>query len=220
MAEPVWGTSQDVEFDPDSIKSTDITPTLATGMFVRLLEAHFADPNNIRNQQIKSYLWADNDTDAAAITTKIKIAPGYKYDVRALEMSPAIYVRRDAVMSTKFSMGGKALTHLEANGNYRGETYLRVISGSHSLHCVAKGAFNSESIAEEVFYRMMEYTPSIKEDLKFGEFEVKSFSPCKKMEDDKDYFVTQVDLVWQIIHVWELLPISPILKSVRITSNV
>jgi hypothetical protein len=219
MDEPVWTNSQEVEFDPSSIKSTDITPTIATGIFVRLLEAHFSDQNNIRNQQIKDYLWADNETNQD-ITTKIKIVPGYKYDPRALEMSPAIYVRRDAVMSNKFSIGGKALTHLEPNGNYRGDMYLRALSGTHSIHCVAKGAFNSESLAEEVFYRMMEYTPSIKQDLMFGEFEVKSLSPVKKMEDDKDYFVTQVDLIWQVIHVWELLPIAPILKSVRFTATV
>ncbi len=218
--EPAWGAGQRVDRQPSSLSSTGITPVIATGVFVRLLEAHFADPANIRNSQLRAFLWADSDTDIDPLTTRINILPGYKYDTRLLEQSPSVFVKRDECMAAKFNLAGKATTHLEQNGNYRGENHLRVIRGAHSILCCAKGALNSETIAEEVFYRMLEYSPVIQDDLKFGDFEVKSMAPAVKMEDDKDYFVTQVTLVWQIVHSWVLQPIAPILKKVSSSVNI
>ena len=114
-------------------------------------------------------------------------------------------------------MGGKALTHLEENGTYRGEHYLRMVSGSHIIMAIAEGSTAADKLAEAVFYYLMEYTPAIKLDLKLTDVEVTGISTADRFkESGEKQFVVRIGLAWSHLHQWELLPISPVLKKVRI----
>jgi hypothetical protein len=146
--------------------------------------------------------------------------PAYKYETRLIDQSPSIFVKRESVTANRISIQGKALTHRAKNGNYEGETYVRLLSGAHSILCYAKGGLNSEVLAEEVFFRLLEYTACIEDDLMFSDLDVAELSPPTKVQEDKDYFVTRVGLTWKQIYTWKLKPISPILKKVNVSAGL
>lgn len=218
--EPVWGTPQNTWVDDSALASLPLKGSLITGMLLRLLESHFNDANNIKDDKLKAYLWADSDPSSTPLNTKIFIGLSEEYDAKNIEKRPALLVKRNEIGSQKVSLAGKAITHLETNGTYRGEHYLRMVSGTHLIICVADGSTAVDRMAEEVFYRLLEYGPSIKEDLKFSEFEPLGYGPAEefKVSGEKNYMV-RISVKWATIHSWELLPISPILKKVRNVSS-
>jgi hypothetical protein len=140
-----------------------------------------------------------------------------EYHARDLENRPGILIKRNEVSFKKFSIRGQALTHLEPDGAYRGEDHIRLVSGSHIIMCVAEGENATDRLAEEVAYRLMHYISCIKEDLKFTEIEVSGISTSERFrESGAKNFVARVGIPWTVTENWTLVPISPILKKVRI----
>ena len=218
IPEPVWpSTGQQVEYDPSSIASTNMRFTYMTGVLLRLMEAKFSDADNIVNSSLKSFVWAeDGDAEGGPVTSKILIQPSYKYDVKAIQMRPAIYVgRAGGNLQDLNIIGNKALTHLEKNGNYEGESYLKMVAGVHQLMCCSMESMAADQLAEEVFYHMGEYGPAIRKDFMLSYFSVKQLSPVAEIKKDhKEGYVSAVSVEWSVAHAWKLKPIAPILKSV------
>jgi len=223
MPEPTWDSPEDVQkvmADPSSLCNMRFKPSIVTGILLRLLQAHYYDSGNIVDEKLKAALWIEDPTNKALIESKINIKPGRTYDPRTIQQRPAILVFRNEISTQRFPLESKTLSHLEANGNYRGENHHVPIIGSHTLRCLAKGAFATDRLSEETFYRMLEYFPAIKRDFPFSEFDVKSIGEPQLIEESGQHYGVDIIIGWVNVHNWTLVPIAPILKKVRMETQV
>jgi hypothetical protein len=58
--EPTWCEPQEALSDCSSLVYTGPTPFIMTGIFVRLLQYHFSDPDNIMHPALKGYTWTNS----------------------------------------------------------------------------------------------------------------------------------------------------------------
>jgi len=219
LPEPTWTTTQPIELDPSSICSTGVRPSYMTGYLLRLLEAHFANADNIVDANLKSYIWAAKG--AASIDSKILIEPSDRYEATALQQRPGIYIKRAGVQSQRIMILDKAITHLSRNGNYAGENHVLALVGSHDLMCCARGpdGMAAERLAEEVFYMLLEYGPVIKKDLQANVIQTPMLAAAQKVEEEGQNYAVGIKFQWAFIHAWTLKAIAPILRDVRVTSR-
>ncbi len=218
LPEPVWGPQgQVVELDPSSILSTNMRFTYMTGVLMRLMEAKFSDANNIVNPMLKGFLWQPMPENVdGPITSKILVEPAYKYDIRAIQERPGIYVSRGGGGAQDIAIKSKAITHLDQDGLYKGESYLKMIAGTSKIQCVSLEPAAADQLAEEIFYHLLEYGPAIKKDFFLSYFGVKQLTPLQEIDKEhKEGYVSAVLVEWQAAHGWRLKPVMPILRDVR-----
>lgn len=217
LPEPDWGTDpQPIEFDPSSLCSTGMRPSYMTGVLLRLLEAHFADPDNIVDAALKGLIWAAHGDNS--VTTRILIEPYHRYEAKNIQQRPAIYVRRGPFQAQSFAIRDRSLTHLRRRtGNLEGSDFYKMMTGQHQIICVAKGPGDmaAERISEEVFYTLLEYAPAIKQDMKLGRFNTTTLSPTSLVDEDQQNYAAGISCTWITAHSWTLKTIAPILRDVR-----
>ena len=225
LNEPPW--EQDIAAVQKAYKAGSalcnirVTPSIVTGILLRIIQSHFYDPENIRDKKLKQLVWHDDNPSQDTIQSQLLIGPLYQYDKRQLQERPAVLVFRQQATTSKFPMESKTLTSLSDNGNFDGEKYVMPVTCTHIVRCCAKTAFAAERIGEEVFYRLLEYTPSIKEDFPFSKFDVVALTaPSEIVEDANENFMVDVAIQWATIHGWTLMPIAPILKKVRTGNSI
>ena len=225
LNEPDW--EQDIKAVQKAYKEGSalcnirVTPTIVTGIILRLLQAHFKDPENIRDAKLKQLVWAADDPAGDSIESQVLIGPLYKYDKRQIQARPAILVFRQQATTSKFPMESKTLTSLDEAGDFDGEKYVMPVSCTHIIRCCGKSAFAAERIGEEVFYRLLEYTPAIKDDFPFSKFDIMALTPPAAITDDaNENFMVDIAVQWTTIHGWTLTPIAPILKKVRTGNSI
>jgi hypothetical protein len=218
FSEPVWGSPQPAQQDISSLCLLDIRPSVVTGYLVRILEAHFARPENIRDAVLRDSLWTPESENVDRLTTKLQIAHSPDYNAKALGQSPALYVSRGAMaISDLSSLTGGALTlGFSKKREFDGESHVKLLSGQHMVACACQGCFPSERLAEEVLYFLMEASPFIIKDLKVAEMRVDSLAPPKKVDGGLDLWTTSVVLSWNYAYAWTMKSTSPVLKSIGI----
>jgi hypothetical protein len=220
MTEPIWTDPQPTFKEPSSLKSSGLTPSIVTGTLLRLIQYHFSDPENIHDDKLKDYVWVDDRLSGNTIESPITIRYGYHVDARAIQQRPSILIRRGPMSHQKLPLRGKAINHMEKNGNYRGEDYLAPLNAHHLITCVAKGAFAADRLAEEVFFRLLEFAPSIRKDLCINEFEVMRMASPQRIDEDNENYRVDIQCDWTYVHSWTLVPIAPILKKVQVRDTV
>lgn len=221
LPEPTWtAPPMPTWTDASALCSTGIRPTIVTGIILRLLQYHFSNPKNIQDPVLQNSLFEIDPKTGTIIGSRIRVKAMYEMDVRNLEQKPAILVRRGPADATKFPLMSKSITHLEANGNYRGEDYYVPIQATHLITCLAEGGMAADRLGEEVFYRMLEFTPAIKNDIKIGDFYVTRMDSPKPLDDSGSTFYVNIQINWNFVHSWTLVPIAPILKKIRIVDDI
>lgn len=218
LPEPTWGDSEDAQKaykESSALCNMRFTPSVVTGVFLRVLQAHFSAPDNIRDQKLKALLWKADPPSGDAIDSEILVAPLYMYDLRTLEMEPAVLVGHGELKATKFPMQSSYTLGLNSDGNLEGSQYSVPITGGTVISCVAGTAFAADRLAEEIFYFLLENAPVLLKDFPFSDLDVTSMSaPALVDRDSGERFKVDVGVVWRHIHGWTLKPIAPILKKI------
>ena len=220
VPEPIW------ELDPDKVQKTydccsavcnnRLTPTVVTGILLRLLQAHFSSADYIMDDKLAPLVWTDDDFLDGTGSSPIHIGPLYGYDAAHLQTRPALLVFRQQLGAQKLPMGSKTVTSLDANGNYSGEKMVVPLTCTHGIRCTAKTSFAAERLGEEVFYFMLELSYAIKQDFPFSTFDAKGLTPPRMLqEESNENFYADVIVDWKHMYGWTLAPIAPILKKVR-----
>ena len=158
--------------------------------------------------KLKPYIWTDDIT-----TSKMVILPSYKFEPRTVSNRPSILVARGPLQIQEFALDNRAIPHVEPTGNFKGVDRYVNLQGQHEIHCIGSAAMESDRIAEEVFFRMLEYYPSIRDDLNFSDFKVTLLGGLSKLEEYDEQYVTSIKVAWQYVHGWTLTAIAPVLKK-------
>ena len=215
LPEPEWALVGQNTWKPISgLDSIGLRPSIITGIFTRLVEMHYSAAVNIRDPVLKDYIWKEKG--AQTLDSRILIQPYHMFRPEAAEQRPAVYVRRGQVFNTRLAIGDKAGTHLsQPGGVYLGELYARLVNGIHEIHCMAVGDMAADRLAEETYWRFMEYIPAIRDEFHFSDLQADSLLPCLKVPGGKDSYDAAFSVKWSFGCAWRLKPIAPVLKGVR-----
>ena len=234
------GAGADVSGNPDgcSAFSSRVTPYMITGAFVRLIQYHFSDPNNIENEYLKNYIWkcgtggcnvnvvsgteigstgevvSDNaDLDGS----RILITVSYDQSEKAVQQRPAIFIKREVVETQKISLRDKSIDGLNNKGIFNGSKHQLNITGSHSFIAVGGSGSEAELLAEDIMFRMIHYKPLLLEELKLGMIHIASMSDVRELgEESSKAFYVVVSVRWAYVYRWQLIPEAPLIKRLSL----
>jgi len=244
--EPTWCTPQDTTEGCSSLVATGPSPNVLTGVFVRLAQYHFSDPNNIQNENLKGYIWTNSpdgcissggsDGDSSSGTgsgsgssgpdpcpeedtfqegSRILVGVSYQNDSINVQQRPAVYIKRETYSASRISFENKAQAGLNQDGVHEGSSYQVMLTGKHSLIAVGQTGAEADALGEEIFFRMLQYMPIIKEDMVLGHFLPERVSEIRELgEEAKKVFYSVVTLNWGYVYRWRIMAESPILKRI------
>ena len=245
--EPNWcSPSQPAAADCSSLVYTGPTPIILTGVFTRLMQYHFSDPNNISNSLLKGYVWTSNPdgcivngedesdpsgsssssnpsgcpTEATIITegSRILIQPDYVRNNLTVQQRPAILITREPVRTSPISMRNASLPTIDSAAKiYKGQAHQVYIEGSHTFLCYGLSGTEAELIASEVYYRMLNYMPVIREDFRLGKFFVDGIGKMQTIDDESSQvFRVPVSVSWAYTYRWRVIPETPTIKRLAL----
>jgi len=213
--------------DPSSLCVTGHRPYILTGVFVWLCITHFSSEHNIVDGDLRAHQWRPEDMDAGVVNG-IQIQALTKWNPAQIQYRPAIYVKRNGIKPVRLSIGDKlhgtggrvASPGIRANAYYSmldgGAQFETLLAGSHTLFCIAETGLAAEKLGAEVFYRCLEFSERIRDDLGFYRFRPMELGPVQKLEEDKEHWVAPVVLSHVTNHAWVLRLEAPVLKGVSI----
>jgi len=200
--EPSWGTSQEGVEPTSYFYKKDINAFELTGVIVRLLQYHFADPDNIDNDLLKGYIWDEDDT-----VSKLIIGPEYLRNDKTNLKKPSIFIKRKDVQATAL---GELRRHVvKSNGTQLNQpNYWRHLTGKFILSCEGSTGGEAEAIGQEVFDRIMFFSPTIEQDFRLDSFNVSGQGEVQYRKEHS-LFIAPVVLTWQKIPSWSILSQEP-----------
>jgi hypothetical protein len=215
--EPTWGeVPQEAIMACSSVESTGPTPFLMTGIVTRLLEYHFSSPLNVINPKLRTLAAKD---PSQMDTMKIYVGPAYGEDPQAIQATPALFVKREAVRFDQVSQKNIAVPSIEnLKGPNKGITHKMYITGSHSIICKGKTGAEAEALADEVYLRMLNYMSVIRDDFRLGKFMPEGISDVKEKASNESTmtFFAVVRISWAYTYSWLLRLEAPIVKRTQL----
>lgn len=214
LPEPTWNTrGQPVEQEPSALLATGMRPSIVTGVLLQLLRSHFFDVSNIKNTALQVYYWTNDIT-----TTRMTIEPSYKYDSKVVENNPSVFVTAGEMQIREFALNNQAIHHVDANGLFKGIKHAVLLNGNHDIHCIGQTPLEAQLLSEEVFFRLLEFYPAIKQDLNFSEFKPRALTGINKVQNqaggDGVHYSCTIRVDWIYTYSWTINAITPILKKV------
>jgi hypothetical protein len=200
--EPNW-TELSAETYPGrsafDINST--SPMQITGFIVNLLQYHFSSTKNIENSTLETLLWnSDNEQ------SEIFIGRSDKRDTKVSSQLPGIFVERLNCENPAKGLS-RSLININKDGSLQQDCadYCKTLKGSHAVLCECEKGASSEALAEEVWRRMMYFSPAIQQDFVMSYFDTSAIGKTEQKRDrNTDSFITTVQLVWVKDYKWTL----------------
>lgn len=219
FAEPTWAaTGQPTDMQAGST-AFQRDPFMLTGLFMQFARAHYYVANNIRNDNLKGYLWNEDTT-----LSKILIEPSYAINLKNVQQRPAILVKRAGYAFRPMGMGGGKHTYtIEAEGRLKGYVtggkYTSVVSGTHELLCIGMTGSEADLLAVETGLHFLEYQDVLKMEGALGKFIVDTTSPLQKMDENQENWLSIIKLDWAYTHNWTLSQDAPVFKKLSLDST-
>jgi hypothetical protein len=221
LPEPTWGTPTNSYGDPSSLCIIKPTPHVITGLILQLIRSQFSDPENIIEPKIRGYIWVDDDTEGHTIESKIDIIPQNQFNAENVQQRPSVVVARGPVHNKEFVISNGPSSGMDSfSGNYEGDVKHTLIEGTHNIECCGNQSLEADLVAEEIFFRMMEYKSVIKQDLNFSEFDVKVLNGLEEVDENHQHWKAVVVISWKFIYSWQVKPVAPVLKQIGQIFNI
>lgn len=220
-------TPQSVDATPSALCSAGHTPLIITGSILWVLRRHFALASNIKEPQIKQYIWHSETTQS-----KIMIEPATswtKQAIQTMQRRPAVLVRREPWQVHKMGFGDQyqgeynavdSGTSLVNNVLDVGTRYETLLQGSHTVLCLGGVGSEVEALASEVFFELLEFQQVIREDLHLNKFETQQMGRVTKVEESQEHWVVPITVQYVANHAWTITEEGRPLKTAVIQVGV
>lgn len=188
-----------------------VTPRIITGLLMRILSNHFADPRLIMDPDLKKYVWSSDPA-----TSKLRIVPNTRFDPATAGMLPALIVKRGALQSGRKIIGDR-MGPADQNARETGTVdYVRLVSGSHRIFCIAETDGEAENVAHEVFHALTFLGPAIVALPYFMDLQVVGLGELGALDGLGNQIGVPVDLTYAYEDAWSIQPLAPRLKTLNI----
>ena len=193
----------------NNLKALGITPHIVTGFLRDWLTNRFSDPDNIVNDKSRGLLWR------ATQPTNILIESITRWKPETTETRPAIIIKRGNWTSSRLVLNDSAGTDNFFLGS---TTYGRLMTGSHTLFCIANTGAQAEVLAGEVFKDLNIYGLVIANVLNLIKFEAVELGQIFQVEEGKENYAAPIVVQYTRQEVWTLAQQGPILKRINLSS--
>ena len=221
-----------VGLDPiSSLCTTGHPANILTGILVRLLREHFANPANLEYngtiefqsdqgevplKQLQSYIWNSDNAQ-----TRIQIQSVWDYNAEDIQRRPALYVKRNTLQTQKLAIGDGWTFGAQRDKNgkllqVRGDYKCIQVLGSHTVFCVGTTGAEAELLGMEVMNQFIMFAPLIQTDMKFKRFMVMECGEVALLDEFDQHFVVPVVVSYAFDMAWRIQKIAPWLKTLSI----
>lgn len=194
-------------FEEVSLLCNDIglSPEIVEGIIVQLLRQHFSDPANFIYTELSKYIWT-----ADPQTRRLEIVEVNQWSEVGADKLPGIVYADLGSQNTRLAIGDSFYVD-----TLRGtESFARGVSGSHRLMCIADDNYVAGKLADEVQRWLMEFSPKIRDQLLFHDFQVTDRAQAQPFAQLGNRIGVALVVRYQYVLAWELAPAGPPLKSV------
>lgn len=220
---PVQGPTL-VDLDQfSSLCSTGHTPQILTGIFLRVLQNHFANPDYIEQLALRDNVLQlkPEDTLEGIPETGILIEPIYKWNPVDFGKRPAVYIKRNSLQTQRIGINDGLTVGLskDEDGNFNtfeGEYHVIGVLGSHTLFCIGRTGAETEVLAYEVFRELQQFAPIIRQDVFLKKLGVTQVTELSKLEEHDQHFVVGVVVGWAYFEKWRIVADAPWLKALHV----
>lgn len=190
-----------------------MTPRVVTGLLLRTIKNHFADPDLILDPKLQKYVWNQDSTKS-----KIRIVQNAYFDAKSAGQFPAIIVGRGNLESKRVSMDDKAQSVDDPRAMAMAgiSKYVRFHIVSYTVTCVAENIGEADDLAMEVFDTLSYLSPMMTERLPFHDFQVVGMGALGALTDTGTQLAVPVQLTMAYEYAWTLQPLAPRLKTLSI----
>ncbi len=186
-------------------------PQLMTGLFVELLQRHYAQTNFIEDPNLRQLVWQDNET------TPILIESVWRWDPTTTGLRPGIIVKRNSYKFQRLGIGDNRhqLPPADKSGNPH---YWVLWLGSHTLFCMGHSGAQVELLAAETQREFTQFAPEIRQSLGLMRLEVLEVGAVHLLEEAADTFVVPITVAYAYPEAWSLRQEAPRLKNLSLTT--
>lgn len=193
----------------NNLRALGIMPHLVTGFLRDWLTNRFSDADNIETKQFRGLLWQ------ATHPTNILIESITKWKPETTETRPAIIIKRGNWTSQRLVLNdyaGPGDVFLGSNN------YGRLMTGSHTLFCIANSGIQAEILAGEVFKDLNSYGLVIANILNLVKFEAVELGQLFQIEEGKENYAAPIVVQYTGQEVWTTAQQGPVLKRISLSS--
>lgn len=190
-----------------------MTPRVVTGLLIRTLKNHFADPALILDPKLQKYIWNQDSTKS-----KIRIIQNAFFDAKGAGQFPAIIVGRGNLESKRVSMDDKMqqATNAREAAMTGLQKYIRFHSVAYTITVITENIGETDDLAMEVFDTFSYLSPMMTERLPFHDFQVVGMGAVGALSETGTQLAIPVQLSMVYEYAWTLQPLAPRLKTLSI----
>jgi hypothetical protein len=204
----------DDQTNPRNAFDFNRSPYNVMGGVARALKEHFGSASNINDPDLKGYIWTPDER-----ATRLSIEPAHKVNLRNTQQRPALLLSRGEVGFELFGLGGgRSTAHFDTDGPMegfqRGVNFNSAARFNVSVTAVGQTGAESELLGWESAMFLLTYAPVLKESMRLGTFIVKGLGKPQLLPENKDNWVSQVELTVASAISWRLSVDGPVLKKI------
>lgn len=180
---------------------------LLTGFLREWLQQHFSTAGGIEHPELRSLLWRAMDDSPILIESVTRWLP------EQTETRPAVVIKRNDWSVDRVGIGD----FLQGDSDLTGtDHYSILLTGSHTLFCIARNAQQAEILAAEVYREFLQFGPAIRQALDLKRFLVAGAGALALLEEAAQTYVVPVTVGYAFEEKWMLIPHAPVLKRIEL----
>jgi hypothetical protein len=188
-----------------------MSPSLTSAVLMTIVSNHFANPNLIMTENLQQYVYR---TDS---TTKIRIVQNTHFDPTQAGLYPAIVFTRGEQVPSRITIGDD-LGAIDKRAQQLGiSSYVRMITGSHTIMCTTEADGEAEDLALEVFDCLNFLSPALRLRNPFHDFQVTKLGVLGVLEDQGNIIAVPITVTYVYEYAWALQPLAPALKTFNLS---
>ncbi len=197
--------------DIQPLCSTGLSPAIITGVIMRLLANHFAEPGLIMDPDLRQYVW-----NPKAEQSKIRIVSNTRFDPKAEGRLPALIVKRGPMKSDRKMIDDRVGARTIAEQQAGIINYSRFMTGTSRVFVVSERDGEAEALAMEVFDTLSFISNEIVARLPFHEFQVMNLGELGVLEAMGNKIGVPIDLQFTFEYAWAIKPLAPLVKNIKL----
>jgi hypothetical protein len=182
-----------------------------TGFFREWFINHFANADNIEAKELRGKLWK------AVPSTDIVVESITQWRPDLTQKRPAIIIKRNDWQVNRVTIRDELHGKINWDGS---KDYAVMVSGSHTLFCIAGKGTEAEILAGEVYRDLMQFAPVIRDELALIKFVVVSVGSLFELEEAKETYGVPVTVSYVAGESWKIIPQAPVLKSIVLSKFI
>ena len=205
MTEPFTDVEQtNVDCSPSAIASEGHLPVIVSGALLWLVRNFFVSEDIIMRPSLRGYVW-----NAVPEQSKIYIGMAEAWNPKTVQQRPAVLIKRNLFGSRRYVIG-------DAEKTGSPESFSRLLSYQYGIICISKSSVECEELATEVYFKLMQLSPVIKDDLGLGQFDALDVGSMTKIPDAQDCWQNTITVGMSAVYGWTIQSLEPLISGINL----